>query len=197
MGKKLFVAVFALVVSAAGVSAQEPDYESLFAPEPTHEISLSYGLWPVTDFVDMFADMFDGLMNTNSHTGAASMSYIYKLNDLIGVGGALVFAGYSGDTTQPGLPMYKNFYAILPQAKFNWYRSRTVTLYSRAAAGVTIAALRGRYSAPENPEYNKAEAAFIWQLSPIGIEVGRTFAAYAEAGFGAMGSAMLGIRFKF
>ncbi len=192
---KLLTLTAALMVGA-GVSAQEPFYGTF--DEPQHEVAISYGLYPVTDFMDMYPDLFGELVETGNRTGTVSLSYIYKLSEIVGVGGAFAFAGYGGNYIEPaGNPTYKNFFSLLPQAKFNWYAWRSLTLYSRAAAGVTLVDLREGNDVPANPEYDKTKAAFIWQLSPIGIEVGRTFAVYAEAGFGAIGTAMLGIRCRF
>ena len=36
----------------------------------------------------------------------------------------------------------------------------------------------------------------MYQVSPIGIEVGRQIAGFVEVGFGHMGTAMAGIRYR-
>lgn len=40
-------------------------------------------------------------------------------------------------------------------------------------------------------------ATFTFQVSPIGVELGRTIAGFAEAGFGATGVLTLGVRARF
>ena len=51
----------------------------------------------------------------------------------------------------------------------------------------------------DRAEYNtdKTDFHFNWQVSLIGIEVGKSLRGFAEGGFGEQGVLMLGLRYKF
>lgn len=61
------------------------------------------------------------------------MGYMYRLTPSLTVGGMFVYSGNMSSTVGGGY-IYDNFYSILPQVKFVWYRSGIVGLYSRLAA---------------------------------------------------------------
>lgn len=122
------------------------------------------------------------------------MGYMYRLTPSLTVGGMFVYSGNMSSTVGGGY-IYDNFYSILPQVKFVWYRSGIVGLYSRLAAGVLIA--DRQYQVGPAVDDGDTAATFTFQVSPIGVELGRTIAGFAEAGFGATGVLTLGVRARF
>lgn len=166
---------------------------------PRHEASLGYGILSINDIPKVTNSLFPMLSGTEFEeswgTGSINLSYAYRLNKVISVGGIF---GYSGNINRgkvTGITIYKNYASILPQVKFEWYRSGIITLYSRVGAGVLIASIYDRTGALL--EENKTVAAFTFQVSPIGLTVGRDISGFFEAGFGATGVITLGLRQTF
>ncbi|HIW97894.1 MAG TPA: hypothetical protein H9866_05335 [Candidatus Tidjanibacter gallistercoris] len=209
MIRKLLITVCAAVFAAGTVEAQErafhsrdaqPDLYELYPRYSFHEVSLSYGILSINDITSIMTDLFPSLAGTQIAerwgTGSINFGYTYRLTPALTVGGIFGYSGNMSDVVDEvqGF-VYKNFYSILPQVKFEWYRSGIVTLYSRLAAGVLIANIQGQHGAEIDDELTAA--AFTFQVSPIGIELGRSVAGFAEAGFGATGVFTLGVRARF
>lgn len=211
MEKTLLIMVCAVALATGTVAAQSGPSEQDKGVQPGaytlytdyrysfHEVSLSYGMIPVNDITSVMSGLFPSVagydISERRGTGAVSLGYSYRLTPRITVGGIL---GYSGNMSvvlnNPGSYIYKNFYSILPQVKLEWYRSGIVTLYSRLAAGVSIINIKDQKGSMVNDELTAAS--FMFQVSPIGIELGYSVAGFLEAGFGATGVVMLGIRVR-
>ena len=82
----------------------------------------------------------------------------------------------------------------MPTAKFNWLNRNIITRYSKVAAGIYI----GSVSNGDVKDIDKSSAVgFAYQASPIGIEIGKQFAFFAETGLGFNGTVIAGFRAKF
>lgn len=171
-----------------------------------HEVAVSYGLYTANEFANMFGTpvITFGLLTSDikSSTGAVNISYTYRLNKVVALGGTYTYSAFKEDLffkkTYSG-SADNTFHSIMPTAKFNWFNSGMVSLYSKVAIGVTIYSITTSYT-DENNTPVSASASSIgigFQASPIGIEVGRKFAIFAEAGIGCMGTGQLGARLRF
>lgn len=190
-----------LSLCANFATAQEPIDATYRGPIPRHEVSVSYGTLPITNFVGIFSNLFVGVftgkLSNISSIGATSLNYLYRINKTIGVGATFSFSSLNADVRNTEDVISQSYYSIMPQIKFNWLNRDLVTLYSRLNVGVTYLALRRTYEAPGSESQTGCVWAPMFQLSPIGIEVGRRIAGYAEAGWGATGLLIVGIRGKF
>lgn len=87
---------------------------------------------------------------------------------------------------------------MMPMVKISWLNSRVITLYSRAALGITFNHCKTDYTNEEGVQTtttgNETQVGF--QFSPVGIEIGKTVALFAETGLGNTGSIVLGLRLK-
>ena len=83
----------------------------------------------------------------------------------------------------------------MPTAKFNWLNRGIVTLYSKVATGIYIGSVSD--CKVNDLDKDKTSVGFAFQASPIGIELGKQFAFFAEAGLGNTGTVMAGFRVKF
>lgn len=213
MFEKVFALAVAALFIAVGASAQEP----MVSDQPDggslplesipydytlslHQASIGYGVLSINDITGIMSDLFPALDGTQLAerwgTGSISLGYTYRLSPAISVGGMFAYSGNMSDVVgKKGAYIYKNFYSILPQVKFEWYRRGIVTLYSRLAAGVVIGNIQDQSGTLVTNVFTAA--AFTFQVSPIGLEIGRSVTGFIEAGFGATGVLTLGVRKSF
>ena len=170
MIKKLLMAA-AVVVMAVPAAAQG---------SRRSEVSVSYGVAPVTDWIDSYSDMLTGLF-TNANT------------DLKGWGAVTVQVVYSSNTQEvrgAGSEIRNRYWSLLPNVKWNWMNLKVVSFYSRLGAGAS-------FSRSEVGGESDKSTQFAFQVSPVGVEVGGRVAAYAEAGIGTSGCLLVGVRYRF
>lgn len=172
-----------------------------------HEVSLSYGGLPVLDLLSYYdgyfkpSDTRPGFYDDKGKFGSLNISYTFFPDETWGIG--LVYSYTNSDkriiNESKVLGDFSNsFHTIAPSFKYNWYNRDFITLYSRMNAGLAIATTRESYvgDRPDQIESTKVKAFFMYQVSPIGIEVGRQIAGFVEAGFGHMGTVMAGLRYR-
>lgn len=211
MLRKIFASAAAVILVSVGAMAQETslagersegeaqavpyDYRLSF-----HQVSIGYGVLSINDITSITSDLFPSLAGTQLAerwgTGSVNLGYTYRLTPAISVGGMFAYSGNMSDVVgRKGAYIYKNFYSILPQVKFEWYHSGLITLYSRLAAGVVIANIQDQSGTLVENAFTAA--AFTFQVSPIGLEIGRSVSGFVEAGFGATGVLTFGVRKNF
>ena len=171
MIKKLLMA--AAVVAMAVPAAAQGSRRS--------EVSVSYGVAPVTDWIDSYSDMLTGLF-TNANTdlkgwGAVTVGYSFRLIGSLRLRGA-------------GSEIRNRYWSLLPNVKWNWMNLKVVSFYSRLGAGAS-------FSRSEVGGESGKSTQFAFQVSPVGVEVGGRVAAYAEAGIGTSGCLLVGVRYRF
>lgn len=180
--KKFFI-LMSLVILAIPAKSQK------------HEVSVSYGMAVASSWMDTYTSALTDLFTDNdsdiSAWGAVTAGYNYSLSKKFSVG---IQAFYSSNKER-----YKNhdemrtdnsYIGIMPGVKWGWFNGGVVSLYSRGAAGVLFA--KSKYV-----DSKDNSTMFAFQVSPIGVEVGKTLAGYAEAGVGNSGSLIVGVRYKF
>lgn len=89
--------------------------------------------------------------------------------------------------------------AILPTMKFNWFRKKYCTIYSRLSAGCVYH--HENLTVQKDVDYLEDETwgrtSFQYQVSPLGLEVGSLhFRLFGELGLGATGF-QAGIRIRY
>jgi hypothetical protein len=196
--KHLFIilsAIAALLFVSSTASAQEHK----------NEISLSYGVGTETDIASFYADILTAIFNVRADEttfGSANLNYTYCLNKTIGIGATFSYARYTcklldSDGNDDGSRQKTNYFTVMPTIKANWLHKKIVTLYSRAGAGLIIGHTKNIDKSSNPQETTSTDYFFGFQLSPIGVEVGRACCGFAEAGFGQEGILQLGVRYKF
>lgn len=173
-----------------------------------HEVSLSYGFLPVLDLLDYYEDYFDpsassvNLYDDKGRFGSLNISYLFYPDENWGVGLIYSYTNSDKDILYNHLPVgdfYNSFHTIAPSFKYNWYNYDYFTLYSRVNIGVSIATAKATFFDAQNrreEEDRRTKAFFMYQASPIGMELGRQIAGFVEAGFGHMGTVMAGVRYR-
>lgn len=198
MIRKLSLTIIA-VLAVIGTKAQtQTQFQDDWFLSPRNEITLSYGLVSINDFSNIMNNFFPSVGKIDGRpiwaTGSINLGYMYQLYDNLSVGGIFGYSGNMGNMTERGA-VIKNFFSIMPQAKYEWYRRGKIKLYSRLAAGVLVVSINNASGNTDIPD--KTAASFTFQASPIGIEIGRYVAFFAEAGFGATGVLTMGIKKVF
>lgn len=184
------------------MSAKAEDWTDL-----QHEVSLSYGALPVADLLSYYENYFKpnsssvDFYDDKGKFGSLNISYLFYPDEDWGIG--LVYSYTNSDkdilNNKKFAGTFSNsFHSICPSFKYNWYNYNFVTLYSRMNAGIGIMTGKASYmnekARPE--ETTTTKAFFMYQVSPIGIELGRRVAGFVEVGFGHMGTAMAGLRYR-
>lgn len=189
----ILIAIFAV----SGLKAQPRQYDD-WVTLPRNEISISYGLISISDFSTIMNNFFPSIGTIEGRplwaTGCINLGYTYRLYENLEVGGMFSYSGNMGNMTERGAVL-KNFFSFMPQAKYNWYNKGKVRLYSRLAAGIQVISINNASGNTEIPD--KTAASITFQASPIGIEIGRYVAFFAEAGFGAAGVISVGMKKVF
>lgn len=199
MKKRLLL--FVVILLSLSFQGKAEDWTDL-----QHEVSLSYGGLPVVDMLGYYENYFTpsasqaSLYDDKGKFGAFNISYLFYPDENWGLG--LVYSYTNSDklilnNKKIAGDFYNSFHSICPSFKYNWYNYNFITLYSRVNAGVAIATTKASYISQKQVEQKTAtKAFFMYQVSPIGIEVGRQVAGFVEVGFGHMGTAMAGLRYR-
>lgn len=195
--------LLAAVLCCLSYQAKAQDWTEL-----QHEVSLSYGGLPVVDLLDHYENYFNppasadaDLFDDKGKFGSLNISYLFYPDENLGFGVVYSYTNSDKrivrDKKLVG-DFYNSFHSICPSIKYNWYTYKFLTLYSRINAGIAIATTKATYINTESrPEEKTAtKAFFMYQVSPIGIEVGRQIAGFVEVGFGPMGTVMAGLRYR-
>lgn len=179
------------------------------------EIFASYGVLPASKFLDVAkielpsTTYLEGSTkystNNKKSKGAFNIGYSFHINDKIAVGLAFSYSKTEKDvvigSSVPQGKQTNKYLVFMPNVKYYWFSAKIVKLYSRVAVGVVSAKANADFIADSyggKMEMDNKSNSIAWQASPIGIEVGiKPIAAFAEGGFGYMGCAQLGVRFRF
>lgn len=190
--KRFFTVLALSAIIALPVSAQD---------RPSDEIAFSYGVvTPIQMGMVLTSAMFEAFsvggwtLENVSMTGSISAEYIHNFNDHIGIGLIGSFESFMADAfidSDPCGTFGERAISVLPAVKFNWIDREHFSMYSKAAAGLTLIIA---------PEDDLSEAvtspSFGFQASVLGFEFGsRTFMGFIEGGMGMQGMALAGLRF--
>ena len=199
---KKSVLLFTMMLFALCFQSKAQDWTDM-----QHEVSLSYGGLPVADLLHHYERYFDpsaesvDLYDDKGKFGALNISYLFYPDEDWGIG--LVYSYTNSDKRilagdKIVGDFFNSYHSICPSFKYNWYNYNFITLYSRVNAGIGIATAKASFINEENKpdEDTRVKAFFMYQVSPIGIELGRQMAGFVEVGFGHMGTAMAGIRYR-
>ena len=197
--KKFILLAAVAMLTVTSVSAQSDFRDS------KHEIAVSYGSLSNSDWLNIFENVIGAIFGENykddTFFGPIGLEYFYHLKPWLGVGAIATYGQLTQDAykSEEKVGKKSNYYfTVLPAFKFDWLRGNTVGLYSKLGAGVTMRREIREFDG-DKAEHNtdKTDFHFNWQVSLIGIEVGKSLRGFAEGGFGEQGVLMLGLRYKF
>lgn len=160
MIKKLLMAA-AVVVMAVPAAAQG---------SRRSEVSVSYGVAPVTDWIDSYSDMLTGLF-TNANTdlkgwGAVTVGYSFRLIGSLRLGAQVVYSSNTQEVRGAGSEIRNRYWSLLPNVKWNWMNLKVVSFYSRLGAGASLSATNA-----ENQQIAKQTPSFTPKNVKSGVFV--------------------------
>lgn len=110
------------------------------------EISVGYGVAPVTDWIDAYSDKLLDVLDMKDASmdswGGVSVNYTFRIVGGLGVGATFVYSG--NNQRLAGKKISTDYYSIMPHLKMRWLNLRILSLYSRVGVGLTFTNLRAR-----------------------------------------------------
>lgn len=178
-----------------------------------NEFSLTYGTLSNSEWIEAFGEvvtvMFGGETKTKNAFGPMSAEYFRRITPVVAVGAIGSVSSYkedmmkrtttaTGETTSEKIGDYtRSYFSFMPAAKFNWLRKEHFGMYSKVAAGITLASTNMKDTDPSVATEKDKNVMFNFQASLIGIEAGGKLRGFAEFGMGEQGAILLGIRYNF
>ena len=181
-----------------------------------NEICVSYGvsllgvsMQTVAGFANKLGDLADfvGLssgdnirVKVGGSSGIVTLGYSYTVNKTWQFGASTGFSRLSmhlSDNTGDFRPLTANMFNFMNTAQVNWFRTRNDVfgMYSKAGAGVWI--VNYGLMVDTADERTGTKVNFAAQLSPVCLEIGRTFSGFLELGVGMQGLVQTGLRVRF
>ena len=198
--KKIMMMVAVALMTAMSVNAQSENLKN--------ELSLSYGFGSTSQ---MGSGLGEGLGSIFSDTeyddgsifGPVSVEYFRHFNNpRLAVGGFVSYSKWDSDILKKGGNHEKvgernrSYFAVMPAIKWYWVNKNSFGLYSKGAVGAAFLNSTEKDLAT-NTSKDESSTHFMYQLSFIGVEFGKQFRGFAEAGVGEQGFIQVGIRYKF
>lgn len=180
--------------------------------QPNKRISAGAGILTAPDLFEITSSFITIVISGGtvysgnvSSTGAAFLNYDHQLNSSVSVGMGFTYSRLTRDLMfriadeeiKAGTGS-SDYYSFMGRFSHTWLRSEWVRLYYTGAFGFSIihdkAEIEAKYKPVDNSD-NSFHVAF--QLTPFGIEVGKTFSVFAEGGLGYNGLIAAGLSYKF
>lgn len=170
-------------------------------------ITFGYGYSPVTSY-DSYANKRFPFVENNSpgatgvpdghitgNFGTVSVGINYEITPWLELNVPFVYSHNKGrqefrDIDQNG--QKDDWFTILPSLRVNWVRNNWLSVYTRAGVGF---GLGNRWVSTDQDQ--SAKAIFAYQVSPVGVEMGKgNFCFFVEGGYGFTGAVTAGIKLK-
>lgn len=170
-------------------------------------VTVGYGYSAVTSY-DSYANKRFPFVENNSpgahnvpaghitsSIGPISIGINYEITPWLELNVPFVYSHTKGrqefrNVTQNG--QKDDWFTILPSLRINWVRNNWLSVYTRAGVGV---GLGNRWVSVDVDQ--SAKAIFAYQVSPVGVEMGKgNFCFFVEGGYGFTGAVSAGIKLK-
>ena len=195
--KKIIAIFAAMVLAVTSVAAQGNMNLPGF-----HDLSVSAGYGSSMQFIDNYTKIISDYPSYEAKDfkffPTVSAEYGYRVSERFAVGAVLSFQVADSHILNEGRDNTKardTWYSLMPQARFFWYTTKNMNIYSKAAVGLT--ARRNKYTNNNDIIEKFRDFNIAWQVSALGFEYGNIVCGFAEAGFGTQGYISAGVRVKF
>ena len=185
---------------------------------PDAELNFGYGIATVGDFAILFGEVLAMGFSLGHYTikdmymtGAFSVEGYFKTADWLYVGGIASYEHIGGDVynktgtvtnengekeSQYEFKGKQHFDMVMPMLSIKpfWFNHKKVSMYSKVAGGAfcMFSNSPGSDSSSSSPEFSWAA-----QITPVGVEFGRTWRGYVELGVGMQGILNFGLCRRF
>ena len=191
----LAVLLALLLIARATASAQQP----------TSRVSVGFGGATAPDWMDMISDVVGTVVTlgsykteTTSAGGAIVAQYERFVNQRFALLGAAGYQRIARDVIIDGDPsgtQNSTYFHMMGGAAIHYLRGNTVGLYSNAAAGLALHDHSASITGSDTSTESEIQPAF--QVTLLGLRVGRPFGAFLEVGAGYRGIVVLGLDWTF
>jgi|SaaInlStandDraft_4_1057021.scaffolds.fasta_scaffold02399_8 hypothetical protein len=171
----------------------------------TSEINLGYGYATSVSMMSAFDDIITGLFISDQinggSIGAFFLSYDYAIADKLMLGA--IFAYETGKTKYENNDNSlvangtTNAYTFAIEINYNYVSKPSFRIYSGLGLGFTAYDNNVVYTDNTTPNDDASINSFNFQLTGIGIRVGKKLAFFAEAGYGYKGIVSAGLNLQF
>lgn len=155
------------------------------------------------DYNNSFYYYYDSWFNADEYTRwwattpALTAQYQYRFNKWFWLGGMVSYQGTyfqrNNSFTEEKIGISrKHSITIMPAVRFSWVNKKIVTLYSGVALGVSF-----MFSLNEPGNYSQFQPYIAFQITGVGVEVGKKWYGFAEVGAGFKGIVCAGFGFRF
>ncbi|MBR6064789.1 MAG: hypothetical protein IKP54_11625 [Bacteroidales bacterium] len=132
-------------------------------------------------------------------TPAISISYKYRLTKWFWLGATLSYTcflenRYDRVTNVKTSSERDHIISIMPSVRFSWLNKKYVTLYSGLSLGYAVDIIQYK---SQTEKYSTAEHGVGFQLTAVGVHVGRKWYGFTEIGIGMQGFIQAGFGCNF
>lgn len=144
---------------------------------------------------------YDYYKGAKRATPAINLSYNYQMNEWLFLGGTVSYSGiyqnmYDSYNDHVFARRNRHYFAVLPTARFEWFRRESVQLYSSVGVGAALDHHRERIVGVEAVKRH-TDYLLAADLTPIGVSVGHDLYGFFEAGIGSFGVLRMGVGYRF
>lgn len=193
--KKILPILCLLVLSTSTTFGETKQTPRNLAPSGKHEISLNYGFYSHNEALGEWINIgpFGLAQRDLEYTGSIGIEYLYYPINQIGVGATCLYEyGHaSANVHEVEHSSHHHYITLMPTAKFYWFNTSRVGMYSRVGVGATYVV--GKYNGMPDNDWR-----FAFQASAVSVEAGTNiFRAFVELGYGTQGVLLAGFRVRF
>lgn len=181
-------------------------FTTALAQESKHEVRVGYGLVSSNMVIDAFSDFLaTGLTagyytsKNKSFTGAFNLGYKYAISDVAHLGGTFAYEKGSSDAYYnwgvKGGKFRNEYFTIAPELDVEYFKTDLLSVYALAGVGGTFTTRN--YTSNEGEKEDESTLYFNFQVTPVGVKVGKSVGVFGEFGFGYKGLLNLGLFAKF
>ena len=197
--KKFVVMVAVALMTAMNVNAQCENLKN--------ELSLSYGIGSTSHIGDGLGEGLGSIFSDTEFDdgtifGPVSLEFSRHLNNpRLAIGGFISYSKWDSDILKKRGNHEKvgerkrNYLTVMPSVKWYLVNKNSFGLYTKGAVGATFYNSTQDDLAGETEKDNSTH--FMYQLSFIGLEVGKQVRGFVEVGIGEQGFLQTGIKYKF
>lgn len=174
---------------------------------PQHELRVQYGLLPILGSREwgLFGGCNEDCMpfpemgvryGEERSTDAFAVAYNYRITPILEAGGVFSYAGFYRNryATESGAVTGRyrdHYYTLMATVRLSWLNRPWIRMYSSLSLG----AQWERERLYDGEKYG--HSGMTGQLSLLGLSVGRRFFGFVEVGFGALGTTIFGVGYRF
>jgi hypothetical protein len=178
----------------------------VYGQQKKHLLEAGLGIWNTNEMLNTFSDMIvsslpnDMEMKDDGSYGSMHLGYKYHSSRIFAVGG---FAAYDYAKSKGFLNgnetgrFYKTHYTFALEAELTYLPLGGFNMYALAGIGETFYHLNYKNNSDKRMNDSDTNLYTTFQITPIGVRIGRNAGAFLELGFGYRGILNAGLFARF